>query len=203
WIQHLLDVGPTAISIHGRTLKQGYRGDSNWGKIAEAVGIARGSATLILGNGDLSSLNDVVLRVHQTGVDGVLIGRASMGNPWIFHRKEMARGILKHIDSSGWKKESHFIEEKTIGPQFRFSVALQHARLFEAMNGKQFFKGMRKHLGYYIRGFDGARALRAKMVCANNADEVSQMINTFLSEKRANKFHEPIDRSEKDAQLTT
>lgn len=204
WIQHLLTVSPAAISIHGRTLKQGYRGDANWEEIAEAVDIARGSATLILGNGDLTSLNDVVLRVHQTGVDGVLIGRASMGNPWIFRQKEIARGILKHIDTSGWKIENQWIKEKPIGLHTRFSVALQHARLFEAMHGKRFFNGMRKHLGSYIRGFGGARALRTKLVHTNNSEEVEHLIKAHLYDKSSVMRGDAADaaRSKIDAQIT-
>ncbi len=181
WIQHLLDVSPAAISIHGRTLKQGYRGEANWEKISEAVEISKGSGTLILGNGDISSLKEAILRIHRTGVDGVLIGRAAMGNPWIFHRKEIARGLLKRFDSSESKEGTVLIEEKAIPPHTRFSVALQHARLFEAMNGPQFFNGMRKHLGSYIRGFEGARSLRAKLVRTNNSDEAEQLIRLYQS----------------------
>ncbi len=182
WIEELLTADPLAITIHGRTLKQGYRGDADWQKIADAVDTARGSKTLILGNGDLHSQADVFKRVCETGVDGVLIGRAAMGNPWIFHRKEMTRALLKQRKNSDREIDVRYIGEKTISHRERFAVALQHARLFEAMNGTVYFSGMRKHLASYCRGFEGAKALRAKMVRVNDTLEVEHLIKAFLSE---------------------
>ncbi len=179
WIHHILDVCPAAITIHGRTLRQGYRGEADWEAIAEAAEIARGTETLILGNGDLKSMNDVTRRVRQTGVDGVLIGRAAMGNPWIFHKKEVARGILKQTDRA---EQLPPIHQKGAGLNERFSVALQHARLYEAMNGKQYFSGMRKHLGSYCREFDGARSLRSSMVRTHDSEEVADLMKTFIAE---------------------
>jgi len=181
WVAELLEADPVAITLHGRTLKQGYRGDANWEKISEAVTIAQDSKTLILGNGDLASQNDVFKRVCETGVDGVLIGRASMGNPWVFHRKEITRALLKEQATSDLKIDLQPLAEKTISHTKRFSAALQHARLFEEMNGKTYFTGMRKHLASYCRGFEGAKALRARMVRANDTMEVEALIQDFLS----------------------
>ncbi len=183
WIRHLLEVAPAAISIHGRTLRQGYRGEANWEMIAKAVEAAAGSGTLIIGNGDLQSLNEVVERVRQTGVDGVLIGRAAVGNPWVFHKKEIARAVLKsgqHGSSDAAMEQG--IPQKTVSRHERFYVALQHARLYQAMNGEQFFNGMRKHLGSYCRDFPGAKALRAKLVRTHNVSEVESLINAHLAE---------------------
>lgn len=181
WVSELLEDEPSAITIHGRTLKQGYRGDADWGKIAEAVCTAQGSETLILGNGDLSSQKEVFKRICETGVDGVLIGRAAMGNPWIFHRKEITRALLKQQVDSEQSVDIKAIEGITISHQERFAVALQHARLFEAMNGKVYFTGMRKHLASYCRGFEGAKALRALMVRVNDTLELESLIRDFLT----------------------
>ncbi len=187
WIAELLTAEPVAIAIHGRTLKQAYRGEADWGKIAEAVEAAQGSDTLILGNGDLHSQQDIFKRVCETGVDGVLIGRAAMGNPWIFHRKEMTRALLKQQGKFGGEDcdsevDIQSIAEKPISHQERFAVALQHARLFESMNGKIYFTGMRKHLASYCRGFEGAKALRALMVRVNDTLEVEHLIKDFLAD---------------------
>ncbi len=95
WVEHLLREEPAAITIHGRTLTQMYRGEADWMAIASAVEIARGTATLILGNGDIQSMNDVIRRVRASQVHGVLIGRASLGVPWFFRHKERARGVLE------------------------------------------------------------------------------------------------------------
>ncbi len=182
WIQHLLEVHPVAISIHGRTLRQGYRGEANWEMIGKAVEVAAGSGTLILGNGDLQSLNNVIDRVYETGVDGVLIGRAAVGNPWIFHKKEIARAMLKSIKAGKSDENIEKITPKQVSHHERFYVALQHARLYQAMYGEQFFNGMRKHLGSYCRDFPGARVLRSKIVRTNNVTEVEALINEYRLE---------------------
>jgi tRNA-dihydrouridine synthase len=80
WIEHLLSESPAVISLHGRTLQQMYRGEADWSAIARAVQVARGSRTLLLGNGDVQNLSDVVRRVCETRVDGVLVGRAALGD---------------------------------------------------------------------------------------------------------------------------
>ena len=82
WIRTLLEEKPAAISLHGRTLKQQYSGSADWTAIARAVEVARDSDTLILGNGDLRGMDDVCRRARETGVGGVLVGRAAQGDPW-------------------------------------------------------------------------------------------------------------------------
>ena len=95
WIEHLLREQPAVISLHGRTLQQMYRGEADWNAIARAAEIVKGSGTLLFGNGDVHSYHDVVRRVRDTGVDGVLVGRAALGAPWFFRQKEEARLVLQ------------------------------------------------------------------------------------------------------------
>ncbi len=152
WMNILLSERPAAITLHGRTLKQGYGGAACWETIAEAAEIARGTGTLIVGNGDVASHEDALNRVRETGVDGVLIGRAALGRPWIFNPA--------------------FCTDT----QQTLQIALEHARLFEVLRGMRRFAGMRKHLGWYCRGFSGASALRAQMVRATHAREVECLL---------------------------
>src|SRR2546422_3620192 len=91
WVSILLEEQPDVISIHGRTLTQMYRGRADWGAIARAAKLIRETSTLVLGNGDVESLHDLVTRVQETQVHGVLIGRGALGNPWIFQAKDWAR----------------------------------------------------------------------------------------------------------------
>src|SRR5207245_71262 len=74
WVSVLLEERPEVISIHGRTLAQMYRGRADWGAIARAAKLIRETSTLVLGNGDVGSLLDLVARVRETQVHGVLIG---------------------------------------------------------------------------------------------------------------------------------
>ncbi len=177
WVRHLLDVSPAAISIHGRTLAQGYRGEANWEAIAQAVQIAKGSGTLIIGNGDLLSLDDAFLKIRQSGVDGALIGRAALGNPWVFRNKERFRAAFTLPGGADRDKN---IDGPAISLGQRFSAALDHARLFQEMHGTSRFTAMRKHLAWYARGFQGAGALRAKLVRVNDADEVESLLAPYL-----------------------
>ncbi len=77
WMETLLEENLAAITLHGRTLKQAYKGSADWDAIGRAVEIAKNSATLILGNGDLKDMEGVCRRVHETGVDGVAGGALS------------------------------------------------------------------------------------------------------------------------------
>lgn len=174
WIQTLLEERPVAIAIHGRTLKQGYKGDADWDAIARAAQIAKEFPTLILGNGDLKDLADVYHRVRQCGVDGVLLGRAAEGNPWIFKTKEQLKQALRFDGPAPNPPLPVSLEE-------RFRVIVEHAQHFETHVQIRNFVGMRKHLIWYCRDFRGAAELRAKMVRVNHAGEVLQCLNDYLA----------------------
>lgn len=173
WIEHLLLEQPAVISLHGRTLQQMYRGEADWGAIARAAEIARGSGTLLFGNGDVHSLQDVVRRVRETGVDGVLVGRATLGAPWFFQQKEAARILLcHHLPGAGPEPVLPSLE-------VRFALLLDHARRFEAACGTAQFRRMRKHLGWYCKGFPHAASLRASMVRVSSAADVEEVLASF------------------------
>jgi len=173
WIRNLLEEKPVAIAIHGRTLKQGYKGDADWDAIARAVQIGKAFPTLILGNGDLKDLADVYRRVRQCGVDGVLLGRAAEGNPWIFKTKDQLKQALRFDAAAPSTPAPISLEE-------RFRVVVEHSRHFEAHVQIHNFVGMRKHLIWYCRDFRGAAELRSKMVRVNNSAEVAQCLNEYL-----------------------
>ena len=173
WIRNLLEEKPVAIAIHGRTLKQGYKGDADWDAIARAAQIGKAFPTLILGNGDLKDLADVYRRVRQCGVDGVLLGRAAEGNPWIFKTKNQLKQALRFDNAAPSPPAPISLEE-------RFRVVVEHSRHFEAHVPIDNFVGMRKHLIWYCRDFRGAAELRSKMVRVNNSAEVAQCLNEYL-----------------------
>jgi len=157
WIPNLLEMQPAAIALHGRTLKQRYLGDADWQLIAKAAELVHQTDTLILGNGDITSRQMALEYAQKYDVDGILIGRASFGNPWIF------------LDS----------QKNTDNP---FAVALEHAQLYEntyAQNPKYHFLPMRKHLGWYIRGIDKAKEIRLKIFQTNTAAQVEQIFKEY------------------------
>ncbi len=174
WIQTLLQEKLAAISLHGRTLKQKYRGSADWESIARAVELAENSETLILGNGDLQSMEDVYRRVRETRVDGVLLGRSTQGNPWIFRTKDQVKQALRHDGALEFRPSPVSLEE-------RIRVILEHSDYFQNHCGSPTFVGMRKHLAWYCRGIHGASELRAQMVRVSSVSEVMECLKNYVS----------------------
>lgn len=156
WVKHLLEATPANISIHGRTLKQLYMGVANWEEIAKACRVVKASGlpTSFLGNGDVKSMEDAKLKVRDYGVDGVLVGRAVFGNPYFFAGREPT--IKEGLEA-----------------------ATEHAQYFEKLNHIG-FQNLRKHLGWYCKGFEGAKELRMKLMQTENAAEVEALIKPLL-----------------------
>jgi len=179
WISHLLDEQPAAITVHGRTLEQMYRGEADWDAIARAVELAKGTGTWLLGNGDVHSMHDVIRRVRDTGVHGVLVGRGALGSPWFFQSKDTARALARCQDDRERERAPSTSVEVTLAK--RFAVMIDHARQFESIFGVAHFPRMRKHLGWYCKGFPHAASLRASMVRASSVLHVEGMLEEFLS----------------------
>lgn len=156
WMETLLEEEPANISLHGRTLKQMYAGEASWEEIAKAAKICKDTKTTLLGNGDVKSLEDAKEKIKKYGVDGVLVGRATMGNPWFFSGHEPSQGE-------------------------RFKAAIEHSGYFEDNYMNHAFFAMRKHLAWYARGFDGARELRAKLMQTTSTAEVEKILDSFAS----------------------
>jgi tRNA-dihydrouridine synthase B len=176
WVQELLELEPTNISIHGRTLAQHYKGEANWEAIAAAAEIVRKTDTLILGNGDIHTLYQAGQRILQAGVHGVLIGRASFGNPWIFQRKEE----LKQLLHAGIYPTSENLPEVMPTREERLLMALEHARVHARIKGEDHFVELRKHMGWYLGHFPGAKHVRNELVRINSLADVEQIIQHAL-----------------------
>ena len=191
WVEQLLLEQPALISLHGRTLKQMYRGAADWSAIARASDIVKRTGTLFLGNGDIQSLDEAARRVRETAVDGVLIGRGALGAPWLFRAKEQAREWVH-------KGESVPGGSELISREERFSILLDHAKEFQALFGPRQFYRMRKHLGWYCKGFRHAAALRGKMVRISSVEELQSILADFKEQPQAfagSPQEEPIDET--------
>ena len=162
WIPWLLECEPSALALHGRTLQQRYSGSADWEQFGLAAELARGSDTLLLGNGDVGSYSAAVQCSAAYGLDGVLIGRGSNGNPFVFSLEQ---------------------------PQDRYRllrVALEHAQLHEAISDRRpgRFLAMRKHLGWYARWIPAASALRRALVGSTTAAEVAALLDAYFLQRR-------------------
>ncbi|KKW14506.1 MAG: tRNA-dihydrouridine synthase [Parcubacteria group bacterium GW2011_GWA2_50_10b] len=171
WLPEILKEEPAAVIIHARTRKEMSKVPARWEFVKEAVDIRNraGSATLILGNGDVADLNEARIRVAETGCDGVMLGRAIFGNPWLFAEK----GQTLSTDSQGLTLGSENIKEK-------LKVLIEHCQLFEELLGQdKNFAIMKKHFKAYVNGFDGAAELRGRLMETGNAKEVEEVIRHF------------------------
>jgi len=175
WVSHLLEEEPAVIAVHGRTLEQMYRGEADWSAIGRAARLTSGTSTLLLGNGDVQTLQDVVRRVQESGaygVHGVLVGRGALGSPWFFRSKETARAACRDNLAP--------VLDPDMALADRFEVMLGHARRFEEIFGQERFPRLRKHLGWYCKGFRHAAAMRGRMVRASSSADVERLIAEYL-----------------------
>ncbi len=178
WVQELLELEPAVISLHGRTLVQHYKGEANWDAIAAAAEIVRKTSTLILGNGDIHTLYQAAQRIRASGVNGVLIGRASFGNPWLFQRKETLRELLRN----GIAPTPENLAEVVPTREERLLMALEHARVHARLKGEDHFVEMRKHMGWYLGHFPGAKRVRNELVRINSLADVERIIQAALDQ---------------------
>ncbi|HEU5169311.1 MAG TPA: tRNA dihydrouridine synthase DusB [Gemmatimonadales bacterium] len=142
------DAGAKAFTLHARTRTQMFSGRADWDEIARVV---EALDVPVIGNGDIQAAEDVVRMKAHTGCAGVMIGRGSFGNPWLFRD---ARALL-----AGRPKPP------PPGPVERFAVALDHARLALELQGdtRKTVIEFRKHLGWYTKGLRGASELRQRL----------------------------------------
>ena len=176
WVQELLELEPHVISIHGRTLAQHYKGDANWDAIAAAAEIVRKTGTLIFGNGDIHTLYQAAQRIRTTGVSGVLIGRASFGNPWLFRDCEKLKGLL----NAGIDVTPEDLPDPAPSREERLLMALEHARVHAKLKGEDHFVELRKHMGWYLGHFRGAKRIRNELVRINSLADVERIIQAAL-----------------------
>jgi len=160
WLPAILKAEPAVLTLHARTRKEMSKVDAHWDRVKRAVEIRNelGSKTLIVGNGDAKNLEDARQKAKESGADGVMLGRAIFGTPWLFD------------------------EAKKPELQERLAIAVEHTKLFEELLGDiKNFAIMKKHFKAYVEGFPGAKELRMELMEAKDAAEVEKIIAAFSS----------------------
>ena len=156
--------GVKAITLHARTAKQFYRGRADWTHIAalkRAVGIP------IIGNGDLSDPHAAIIAMRESGVDAIMIGRAILGNPWI---AADLRALMEGREPAGYPPASE-----------RLRYAIHHyTTMVDELGETRAVPQMRKHLGYYLKGFHGASELREKLMRTITAAETLALVHAAI-----------------------
>jgi tRNA-dihydrouridine synthase B len=162
------DAGAKAFTLHARTRSQMFTGKANWDEIAavvEALNIP------VIGNGDIDTADDVIRMRDHTGCAGVMVGRGSFGNPWLFRD---ARALL---DGKPRPAEPSATE--------RFEVATAHAKLAIELqsDSRKTIIEFRKHFGWYTRGLHHASALRQKLFQVESMTEVERIFSDYLEKE--------------------
>lgn len=161
WLSVILEEEPAVVTIHARTRKEMSKVPAEWERVRHAVEIRNkmGSEALIIGNGDVLSLKDGRRKAELSGADGVMLGRAIFGNPWLFHPEKDLSNVS--------------IEE-------RLWVMVEHTKLFEELLPFKNFAIMKKHYKAYVNSFPGAAELRAELMEKNTATEIAEVVERWL-----------------------
>ncbi len=162
WLPEILAESPAVVTVHARTRKEMSKVPARWERVKRAVEIRNelGSDTLIFGNGDAESIEDARAKAAAAGADGVMLGRAIFGNPWLFHPEK---------------------DLSNVSLQERLSALVEHSKLFEELLPHKSFAIMKKHYKAYVNGFSGAAELRAALMEAFDAQGVAEMVDIFLA----------------------
>lgn len=162
--KRLEKAGVSAITIHGRTREEYYSGKADWNiikEVKESVNIP------VIGNGDITCKEEALRMFEETNVDGIMIGRATIGNPWIFEQ------IINYLEG----KEERYISNKE-----KLEVITEHINLEVKEKGESVaVKEMRKHLAYYVKGTKDASKIRVKINEIERKDELINCLNEYFN----------------------
>jgi nifR3 family TIM-barrel protein len=158
WISEILKEKPDALTVHFRTREQLYMPPARWELAKEIIKLRDkySPETIILGNGDVRSLQEAKKLAKEAEIDGVMIGRGVVGNPWFF------------VDKIPNKKQ-------------RLKAIVQHAELIEKLD--MHFDSVKKHFHAYARDFEGSKELREALMKVKNLSETKKLIKNALSDK--------------------
>nr|WP_262905423.1 tRNA dihydrouridine synthase DusB [Hymenobacter nitidus] len=165
--ERLQDIGIAALTVHGRTRVQMYKGDADWRLIAKIKENPRIKIP-IFGNGDIDSPEKAVEYKNRYGVDGIMIGRASIGYPWIFRE-------IKHFVATGEKLAPPTVEERVAMCRMHFEKSI------EWKGERSGILEMRRHYAHYFRGLEGAKQWRMRLVETYSVAEVQAILEEITA----------------------
>ena len=157
------DCGICAITIHGRTREQYYSGQADW----DIIGEVKSQISIpVIGNGDVTSVEDAIRIKDHTGCDAIMIGRGAQGNPWIFKR-------IDHYMKTGQLLDPPSKDEK-------IDIAIKHMDLAIKEHGEYVaVREMRKHIGWYLKGMKHSARFRDQINHKVTAKEVIDTLNQY------------------------
>jgi nifR3 family TIM-barrel protein len=167
WLPKILECNIPVLTVHLRTRKEMSKVPAHWELMSDVVKLVRDmtgeikdGGTIVLGNGDVTSVRDGKEKARATGCNGVMIGRGIFGTPWFFDEEAFEKG-------------------KTV--EERLAILVEHTKLFEEkLCDIKNFAIMKKHYKAYVHNFDGAKELRAELMECSTSKEIEEKIQEFL-----------------------
>ncbi len=176
WIKFLLKQKLPVLTVHLRTKKEMSEVSAHWEIMPQIIKLRDeiSPETLIIGNGDVETLEQATLYIQKYGCDGVMIGRGIFGKPWFFAQKEdYKRAFLAGLNITS-------VKIKDISIQDKLNILLEHAKLFHKhFADLKSFAIMKKHFKAYVSGWEGAKELRVKLMEAQNVRQVAKIIKQY------------------------
>ncbi|MEJ4113480.1 tRNA dihydrouridine synthase DusB [Corynebacterium kroppenstedtii] len=161
--------GAQAVALHARTAAQRYSGTADWNHIGELKEHLSDTGVPVLGNGDIFKATDAAHMMNQTGCDGVVVGRGCLGRPWLFAELSAA------LHGQPLPKQPTFAQVCTI--------IVRHTRLLAAHSGESTAcRDIRKHMGWYLRGYPAGSELRQKIMQISSITELTHILDTAMAD---------------------
>jgi nifR3 family TIM-barrel protein len=159
-------VGVQALTLHARTARQFYKGNANWDhikRLKESVDIP------VIGNGDLDDPYMSMQRMHESGVDGIMLGRATLGNPWLISQ---IRDLMEGREPAPMPSPAD---------RLRYAIRVHYATMVEELGESRAVPQMRKHLALYLKGVPGAAVLRDRIMHLDRAADVQSVVEETIA----------------------
>lgn len=155
--------GASAIAIHARTRSQGYTGQADWNiikAVKESVNIP------VIGNGDVKSIQDYLKMINETGCDAVMIGRAALGNPWIF------KEIIYYVENGVFLEKPHFDE--------KLNMIKKHYELLLKNKGEKLaILEIRSHVLWYLKGLPNSALIKNKICMSKSSEDIFNILDMY------------------------
>jgi nifR3 family TIM-barrel protein len=158
--------GIAAVTLHGRTARQFYRGASNWEHIARL----KASVDIpVIGNGDIDDAHLAIERMRESGVDAVMLGRATLGNPWLISQiRDLLEGREARPDPPAHER-------------LAYAIRVHYRAMVDDLGEARAVPQMRKHLALYLKGIPGAAVLRDRIMHLDRAEDVVRVVEETIA----------------------